>query len=100
MSLLEAMAAGVPVVASAVGDIPLLLREGELGVLVPPGDSEALAAAIIRVAENPKEATHVARQAVQVMTGSYNAGNMGRLYRELYERALRLGSSDGLRSGA
>jgi len=46
LSILEAMAAGVPVVATAVGGVPECVRDGETGVLVAPGDSAALAAAL------------------------------------------------------
>jgi glycosyltransferase involved in cell wall biosynthesis len=43
MTLLEAMAAGLPVVASAVGDVPEAVANGETGLLVPPADPDALA---------------------------------------------------------
>jgi glycosyltransferase involved in cell wall biosynthesis len=48
-TLLEALAAGTPVIATAVGGIPEVVRDGENGLLVPPGDADALAAAIDRV---------------------------------------------------
>ncbi len=57
LSVIEAMAAGLPVVASAVGAIPWLLDDGACGVLVPAGDVEALAAALGRLAGSPAERT-------------------------------------------
>jgi glycosyltransferase involved in cell wall biosynthesis len=50
LSILEAMAAGLPVVASAVGGVPEQVADGETGFLVPPGDETALAAALERLA--------------------------------------------------
>ena len=47
--LVEAMAAGVPVVATDVGGIPEVVRDGETGLLVPPGDVAALTAALDRL---------------------------------------------------
>ncbi len=50
--LLEAMAAGLPVVASRVGGIPEVVAEGETGLLVKPGDESELASALLRLAKD------------------------------------------------
>jgi glycosyltransferase involved in cell wall biosynthesis len=52
--LLEAMSFGKPVIASAAGGIPDIVRPGENGLLVPPGDANALAAAIECLARDPE----------------------------------------------
>ena len=51
--MLEAMAASVPVVATAVGGIPECVLPNETGLLVPPRDSNALAEAVIDLLRNP-----------------------------------------------
>ena len=52
-TVVEALALGTPVIATAVGGVPELVREEKNGLLVPPGDEEALAAAIRRVVSDP-----------------------------------------------
>jgi glycosyltransferase involved in cell wall biosynthesis len=51
--LMEALGAGVPAVASRLSGIPELVVDGDTGLLVPPGDSSALAAALRRLAADP-----------------------------------------------
>lgn len=53
IAVLEAMAAGRPIVATAVGGTPELVEDGASGLLVPPRDPPALAAAILRVLDDP-----------------------------------------------
>ena len=54
--LMEAMASGLPCVASTVCGIPEIVAEGETGLLVPPGDAPRLAAALLRLLTDPVEA--------------------------------------------
>lgn len=54
LKVLEYLAAGLPVVASRVGQLPLLLGHGRYGLLVPPGDDRALADALARLAGDPQ----------------------------------------------
>jgi glycosyltransferase involved in cell wall biosynthesis len=60
-SMLEAMAAGKPIVASAVGGIPEAIEDGKSGLLVPPDDSRALAQAIALLLDNPEKAQELGR---------------------------------------
>jgi glycosyltransferase involved in cell wall biosynthesis len=54
VALMEAMAAGVPVISTAITGIPELVVDNETGLLVPPRDAEALANAIGRLLDNPE----------------------------------------------
>ncbi len=52
--LLEAMAAGIPVVASDVDGIREVVIQGESGILIPPKNPDAIASAVIQLIENPQ----------------------------------------------
>jgi glycosyltransferase involved in cell wall biosynthesis len=59
-ALLESMSAGLPVVATAVGGSKEVIENGQNGLLVPPGNPEALAAAILRLVRDPRLAMKLA----------------------------------------
>ncbi len=87
MAVLEAMAAGVPVVASAVGSLPEVLAEGA-GYLVPAGDVAALREALGQLRDAGRRQS-VARAAHAQVAARYGARAMARSYREqLYEPVL------------
>lgn len=53
ISILEALACGVPVVSTDVGGVPFLVEDGRTALLVPPGDPRAMAAAVLRLLDDP-----------------------------------------------
>jgi glycosyltransferase involved in cell wall biosynthesis len=63
VSVMEAMACGLPVVASVIGGTPDMITSGEDGLLVPQGDEKALADALVRLARDPKERRRLGRAA-------------------------------------
>lgn len=58
-TIIEAMAAGAPVVATRVGGVPDAVIEGETGLLVAPGNVEGVASAVLRILDSPDEAVEM-----------------------------------------
>ena len=89
--LLEAMAAGVPVVATAVGGIPEIVVDGEHAILVPPSNPSAMAQAIGLVLADPTDSQKRARAARNLVAARYSPGQRARslveVYRDVYEQA-------------
>lgn len=82
----EAMAAGVPVVASEVEGIPEVLGHGRLGVLVPPANSAALARAIVALAHDAPRRTRLAEAARRHALDEYSLQTMIGRYEVLYQK--------------
>jgi glycosyltransferase involved in cell wall biosynthesis len=87
-AVLEAMAAGLPIVASGVGGVLEVIRQDETGLVVPAGDHAALAAAICRVMSAPSLARSLARSARAEVTSSYSFGRMIGEFENVYLREL------------
>ena len=84
IAILEAMAAARPVIATAVGNVPDVVRDGETGRLIPPGDQEALSQAIndlLSDASRCETLGAAAREAVR----AYDVRHMVERYEKLFD---------------
>lgn len=88
MVLLEAMAGGVPIVASRVGGMPEALDHGRAGMLVESGDVAALRAGIAEVMDHPATAGERAGHAGRRVREIYSSRAMAERYSEVYRQLL------------
>ncbi|MFQ5422286.1 MAG: glycosyltransferase, partial [Anaerolineae bacterium] len=86
--LLEAMAAGRPIVATAVGGTPELLQDGETGLLVPPADPVALGTAVNRLLADRAKAQQLGAAGRARMLRHFTVDQMVRQIEQLYEEVL------------
>jgi glycosyltransferase involved in cell wall biosynthesis len=94
LSVLEAMALSRPVVASNVGGIPEMIEEGISGLMVPPGDCDALAGAIVRLLSDHPLADMLARRGHDLVHERFCIELMTSSIENLYDEiALKLRSS-------
>lgn len=94
LALLEAMAAEVACVATRVGGIPEVVEQGKTGLLVPVGDHEALAAALLQVRRDPTLRARLAG-AARERVGAFDIAAASRRLEEHYGRVLRRRVSAG-----
>jgi len=88
ITILEAMQAERPIVATRVGGIPEVLGNGRYGVLVEPGNSKALADAVLDVRRNPNMACERAKEARKLALTRYSSDRMAKEYQRVYEYVL------------
>ncbi len=88
MVALEAMERGRAVVASAVGGLPEIVADGETGLLVPPGDADALAGAIVALARDPERARALGAAGRARALSSFSQERCTDRTAELYRAAL------------
>ena len=87
MTIIEAMAAGVPVVATTVGGVPELLQNGVTGLLAPAGDAAGLADALVRLADDgdlrARLAAAAKRRALENFSEAGMIGSYDRIFQEM-----------------
>jgi L-malate glycosyltransferase len=88
LSALEALACGVPVVASRVGGLPEVVRDGETGALRPPGDVDAMSRAALEILGDQARWDAMSRAAAADARSRFALADIVARYEDLYARAL------------
>jgi sugar transferase (PEP-CTERM/EpsH1 system associated) len=88
ISLLEAAASGLPIVATDVGGNPEVVEDGVTGLLVPPGDPDAFAAGLARILETPGGGGELGARAAERVRARFSAESMVGQIEDLYEDVL------------
>jgi len=94
--ILEAMACGLPVVATSVGGNGDLIRDRYNGILIPPRDSIRLSAVLLELLEDEELAQRLGKEARKTVEENYSMGHIIDKYIKLYERLLLIGSKNSL----
>jgi glycosyltransferase involved in cell wall biosynthesis len=85
---IEAAAAGLAVVATTVGGTPETVEHGETGLLVPPGDAQALADSVIGLLDDPVRRGELGRNARKLAEERFDVRSWARQLKKLYEESL------------
>ena len=85
LSVLEAMASGMPIVTTGVGDVPNMIKGGVSGTLVPVGDPAAMTKAAVQLLEEPERALLMAQRAKESVA-RFTWGKVGPLWGDIYRK--------------
>ncbi len=88
IALLEAMAAGLPVVATRVEGVDEVIVDGENGLLLPPADPESLKIALLRLLAQSDLRVNLGMAGKTLVQGSFSLDQMGKRYEDLFVRLL------------
>jgi glycosyltransferase involved in cell wall biosynthesis len=88
IAILEGMASRLPLVATAVGEVPTVIQDGRTGVLVPAEDPDLLASAIIELLGDPARRERLGSAARQLVEDEFSAKRMTEDYLRVYEDAV------------
>ena len=88
MVILEAMASSVAVVATKVGDIPVIIEDGVTGILVDPGDADAISKSVGELLLNKEKAENIGKAGLKNVQQKYSSLIMAHKYTDVYEKVL------------
>jgi glycosyltransferase involved in cell wall biosynthesis len=88
LSVMEAMASGLPIVSTAVGGVPDLFESGKQGILVPPGDIQGLSKAMTFLLQDQEARKSFGLAAARRAGEKFDVATMVRAYEETYEQLL------------
>ena len=100
MAILEGMASGRALVATAVGEVPSVVIDGQTGVLVPAEEVEPLAAGLVELLRDTAERTRLGTAARKLVEEEYSADRMTADYLSVYEEAIAASSLVVMKGGA
>jgi glycosyltransferase involved in cell wall biosynthesis len=89
ITLLEAMQAGIPTVATTVGGIPAVLKNGRAGILVKPAEAKNLAKAVKKLILDPFLAEKLATMAHKIVISDFSSYSMAKQYLNIYKKVLK-----------
>jgi glycosyltransferase involved in cell wall biosynthesis len=94
IALLEGMASCLPLVATAVGEVPSLVQDGRTGLLVPPEDVPSLAQAILTLLQDPTLRQRLGEAARALVADEFSADRMTADYLSLYQQVIAATGKD------
>jgi len=89
LAILEAMSAGLPVIATAVGGTPELISDGETGLLVPPREPDVMAHTLLTLLEQPERAARLGQNGRQRVAERFTIAQMFAQNEALYKQLLQ-----------
>ena len=88
-SVLEAMACGLPVISTRIGGVVDVIKNGENGLLVEPGNAEQLADALKKLISDTEYASSLGKTALKTVRENYDINVIANRYVELYEKLMK-----------